>query len=255
MQDLEGAALVTGAGKRIGRALALRLAGMGFDVAVHCHRSRDEAEATATEIEALGRKACVLAADLACETEAGRLVPEAAARLGRLAVLVNSAAVFENDRLESCTRVSWDRHMEVDLRAPVVLCHHFVAQLGEQGGGAIVNLLDARLGNLTPNFLSYSIAKAGLWAATQVLARQLAPRVRVNAIGPGPVIPEPGRSEERFAALVDALPLRRGPAVEEIAEALAFIVKSPSMTGQLLILDGGQQMGWLAGPGAGAGGA
>lgn len=248
-----GAALVTGAGRRIGRALALRLAAMGHDVAVHCHRSREDAEATAAGIEALGRRACVLEADLASEAETERLVPEAAARLGPLSVLVNSAAVFQNDRLESCTRESWDRHMEVDLRAPVVLCRHFAEQL--QGGmrGAVVNLVDSRLLNLTPNYLSYSIAKAGLWAATQVLARQLAPRVRVNAIAPGPVIPEPGRSAASFAALVDALPLERGPAVEEIAGAMALILESPSMTGQMVVLDGGQAMGWLTPAAAGRG--
>jgi NAD(P)-dependent dehydrogenase (short-subunit alcohol dehydrogenase family) len=247
-ETLPRAALVTGAAKRVGRALALALAADGFDVALHCHRSRAEAEDLAREIGALGRRAAVLAADLAREDEVEPLVPAAREALGDrpLGVLVNNASHFRLDRLLTADRASWDAHLEPNLRAPVVLTRAFVRQLPDATPGAVVNVLDQRVLNLTPNYLSYSVSRAGLWAATQVLARELAPRgVRVNAIGPGPTLPAPGMPEERFRELVEALPLRRGPTPEELAEALRFILRMPAMTGQLVTVDGGQQMGWL----------
>ena len=241
-----GSALVTGAGTRIGRALALRLAAEGYDVAVHCRSAhRAEAEATVSAIEALGPRATVVFADLAQPEEVGGIVPAAAAALGPLSVLVNNAAIFELDRLETLSARSFERHIAINLRAPVFLAQAFVAQLPDGAEAAIVNMIDERVLNLTPNFLSYSIAKTGLWTATQVLARQLAPRIRVNAIGPGPAMPAPGRTEEEFRALCRKMPLERGTTPEELADALAFILRTRSMTGQLLTLDGGQQMGWL----------
>lgn len=245
MPETVRCALVTGAAKRLGRALALALAQDGFDIALHCHRSRAEAEETACEIEALGRRAALVTADLARETEAAEVVDRARAALGPIGLLVNNASVFALDHLATADRASWDRHMEVNLRAPIVLSRAFVAQLPADAEGLIVNLLDQRVGNLTPNFLSYSVSKVGLWAATQVLARELAPRVRVNAIGPGPTLPAPGMSEARFAELCRGTPLQRGPRPEEIAAALRLILACPSMTGQLVTIDGGQQMGWL----------
>lgn len=245
MPELPRRALVTGAAKRLGAAMARALAEDGFDMALHCRRSAAEAEATAQAIRALGRRAVVLRADLGREDETLGLVDRAAGELGPLGLLVNNASVFELDRLATADRASWDRHVEVNLRAPIVLSQAFVRQLPDRAEGLIVNMLDQRVLNLTPNYLSYSVSKVGLWAATQVLARELAPRVRVNAIGPGPTLAAPGMSEERFRELCRGTPLRRGSSPEEIAEALRFIVRSPSMTGQLLTLDGGQQMGWL----------
>ena len=174
---------------------------------------------------------------------------QASEMLGPLGVLVNNASTFELDRLDTVTRDSWDRHLETNLRAPVVLSQAFVRQLPAGAAGLIVNMLDQRVLNLTPNFLSYSISRMGLWGATQVLARELAPRVRVNAIGPGPTLAAPGMNPERFAELCRATPLRRATSPDEIAAALRFIIASPSMTGQLITLDSGQQLGWLT-PGA-----
>jgi NAD(P)-dependent dehydrogenase (short-subunit alcohol dehydrogenase family) len=245
MDEPAGAVLITGAAKRLGAAMALDVARAGRDVALHCHRSRAEAEALAATIRGLGRRAVVVSGDLAREAEAARLVPEAARAIGPLGVLVNNASTFELDHLATADRDSWDRHLETNLRAPIVLSQAFVRQLPPAGDGLIVNLLDQRVMNLTPNYLSYSISKAGLWAATQVLARELAPRVRVNAIGPGPALPSPGLDRHRFEELCRATPLQRGTSPEEIAAALRFIMASPSMTGQLIVLDGGQQMGWL----------
>lgn len=243
-------ALVTGAAKRVGRALAEGLAEAGFDVAVHCHRSRAEAETVASAIRGRGRRAVVLVADLAREPEAAALVPAAAEALGPLGLLVNNASAFRRDDLDTADRASWDAHLEPNLRAPVVLSRAFVRQLPPGAGGLIVNMLDQRVHNLTANFLSYSVSRLGLWAATQVMARELAPRgVRVNAIGPGPTLPAPGMDGAVFRDIVDGLPLRRGPTPEEIAATLRFIVAMPAMTGQMVTVDGGQQLGWLT-PGA-----
>lgn len=245
MDGLAGAVLITGAARRLGAAMARAVAQDGFDVAIHCHGSIADAHALAAEIETLGRRAVVVVADLQRESEVERVVDEARSALGPLAILVNNASTFELDRLATADRVSWDRHLETNLRAPIVLSQRFVAQLGPSRRGLIVNLLDQRVGNLTPNFLSYSIAKMGLWAATQVLARELAPWVRVNGIGPGPVLPAPGTARERFDELVRATPLGIATTPEQIAGALRFIIASPTMTGQLITLDSGQQLGWL----------
>ncbi len=245
MDELPKRILITGAAKRLGAVMAETMAHAGFDVAIHCHRSLDAAEALARRIQAMGRQATVVQADLAREAEVVDIVARAAEAIGPLGVLVNNASAFALDRLQTATRPSWDLHLEANLRAPIVLSQAFVLQLPETGHGLIVNMLDQRVRNLTPNFLSYSISKVGLWAATQVLARELAPRIRVNAIGPGPTLAAPGMSDAAFAALCRATPLQRSTTPAEIAAALRFIVDSPSMTGQLITLDGGQQLGWL----------
>ena len=249
MAEKPRSALVTGAGKRLGRAMAEALADDGFDVAVHCRRSLAEAEEVAAAIRGRGRRAVVLVADLSREPEVEALVPAAVAALGPLGLLVNNASTFRLDRLETADRASWDAHLETNLRAPVVLAQGFVRQLPPEAEGLIVNMLDQRVHNLTPNFLSYSVSRLGLWAATQVLALELAPRARVNAIGPGPTLAAPGMPDDGFRDLVRCLPLRRGPTPEEIAATLRYIVAMPAMTGQMITVDGGQQLGWLT-PGA-----
>ncbi|MCC2666065.1 MAG: putative short chain dehydrogenase/reductase [Geminicoccaceae bacterium] len=186
MSTSRGAALVTGAAKRIGRALALDLAAAGFDLAVHYRTSAAEAQAVAAAAVALGRRAVALPADLADEQATALLVGEAAAALGPITLLVNNAAVFDYDRPETADHERWQRQMAINLRAPLVLTQGLLAQLPAAGEANIVNLIDARVLNLTPHYTSYTISKAGLWVLTQHLARALAPRVRVNAIAPGP---------------------------------------------------------------------
>jgi NAD(P)-dependent dehydrogenase (short-subunit alcohol dehydrogenase family) len=246
---MKGAALVTGAGKRIGRAVALALAEEGYDVAIHYSRSRDDAEAVAAAIEKKGRRAVALAADLAREAETAALLPAASAALGPVTCLVNNASVFERDEALTVTRASWDAHIETNLRAPFVLMQEFARHLPETGPGAIINLLDERVWNLTPHFVSYTLSKAGLWTLTQVMALALAPRIRVNAIGPGPTLPSPRQSAEQFARQQASVPLQRGATPEEIAAATRFILGAAAMTGQMIALDGGQHLGW-AQPGA-----
>jgi NAD(P)-dependent dehydrogenase (short-subunit alcohol dehydrogenase family) len=238
------AALVTGAARRIGRALTLALADCGHAVAVHHHRSRAAAEALVADIARAGGKAVALAADLRDEAAVRDLLPRAAAALGPVGVLVNNASIFENDTAATVSRAGWDAHLAINLRAPFVLMQEFARLLPAEAGGIIVNLLDERVWNLTPYFVSYTLSKAGLWTLTQTMALALAPRIRVNGIGPGPTLPSPRQSREQFAAQCRAMPLGRGTGPEEIAAALRFILAAPAMTGQMIALDGGQHLGW-----------
>ncbi|MBR9844278.1 MAG: SDR family oxidoreductase [Rhodobacteraceae bacterium] len=247
-------ALVTGAGKRIGRALALGLAQRGYDVAVHYAGSVEAAEETASDIRALGRQAVTLCADLTQEDEMQALLPAAADALGgAVTVLVNNASIFERDHIDSVTRESWDRHMESNLRAPMVLIQAMAAQGLEAerdaGGepvaaGLVINMIDQRVRKLTPDFTSYTLAKAALWTLTQTAAQSLAPHIRVNAIGPGPTLQGPRQSPEDFAAQRAATVLGRGASPEEIVAALGYFLEAKGVTGQLLCVDGGQHLGW-----------
>jgi len=237
-------ALVTGAARRIGRAIALALADDGWAIAVHYGTSRDDAEELVKAIVARGVRAVPLEADLAKESAAAKLVERAAVALGPLGCLVNNASVFENDEALTVMRESWDRHIETNLRAPFVLSQAFARQLPAGKQGCIVNLLDQRVWNLTPHFFSYTLSKAGLWTLTQTLALALAPNIRVNGIGPGPTLPSPRQTDEQFRRQESVLPLQRGATPEEIAAAVKFILAAPAMTGQMLALDGGQHLGW-----------
>ena len=246
-------ALVTGAGKRLGRAMALYLAGRGHDVAVHYATSADEAEAVANEIRAMGRKAVTLQADLLVEAETQALIPAAMTALGPLTVLVNNASIFEYDRIDTATRQSWDRHLESNLRAPHVLTQAFARQcppaLTDDNGeplaqGVIINMIDQRILKLTPEFSSYTIAKMGLWALTRTSAQGLAPNVRVNAIGPGPTLRGARQSAAHFAKQRAACLLGRGANTADITAALGFFLDSVAVTGQILAVDGGQHLVW-----------
>ena len=239
------AVLVTGAAKRIGRSVALHLGRLGWAVAVHYHGSEEAAaEVVAAIRDDLGGKAVALQADLGREEEVATLVPRAVEALGPLGCLVNNASTFDHDSVASATRASWDHHMEANLRAPFVLIQHFAAQLPQTAEGAVINLIDQRVWNLTPHFVTYTVSKAGLWTLTQTLALALAPRIRVNAIGPGPTLPSPRQDAAQFARQCAEVPLKRGTTPEEIAETVAFILSARAMTGQMIALDGGQHLGW-----------
>ena len=246
--DYPRAALVTGAGRRIGRAIARDLARAGWAVAVHYNTSAQAAEEAVAEIEAEGGRAVALRAELTDEAQVAALVPDVAAALGPLGCLINNASAFENDTIESADRASWDRHMEPNLRAPFVLTQAFARALPEAAGGAVINLLDERVWNLTPWFLSYTLSKAGLWTLTQTLAMALAPRVRVNGIGPGPALPSPRQTPEQFARQCATMPLGRGTTPDEICAAVQFVLAAKAMTGQMIALDGGQHLGWAQPP-------
>jgi NAD(P)-dependent dehydrogenase (short-subunit alcohol dehydrogenase family) len=168
--------------------------------------------------------------------------------LGPVTLLVNNASVFEMDRIDSVTRASWDRHIETGLRAPLVLIQALARDLPAGAHGNVINMLDQRVWNLTPYFLSYTVAKAGMWALTQTLALALAPRIRVNGIGPGPTLPSPRQSEAQFREQWRRMPLGRGTTPEEICRAVDFILSAPALTGQMIALDGGQHLGWAVPP-------
>jgi len=244
------AALVTGGGKRLGRMIALTLAEAGFDVAIHCNTSRTDADATAREIEAIGRRAIVLQADLGHESDVQPLIPTATDALGPLGVLVNNASTFERDDWHDATRQSWDRHLEPNLRAPFVLMQNFAAALPRGREGVVINMIDMRVWSITPHFVSYTVSKFGLWALTQSMALALAPRIRVNGIGPGPALPNSRQTPEQFARQAESVPLRRGPVIEEVGRATLAILGMPSMTGQMIALDGGQHLQWAPSPAA-----
>lgn len=238
------AALVTGGAKRLGRAIALGLAEAGFDLAIHYAGSQAAAEETAAAIRALGRRAVALRADLGEEAETQALLPAAEAALGPLGVLVNNASTFERDEWHDATRASWDRHLEPNLRAPFVLTQAFARALPAGAEGLVLNMLDQRVWSLTPHFASYTVSKAGLWALTQSMALALAPRIRVNAIGPGPALPSPRQTQAQFDRQAASTPLRRGTSPEEVARAALAILALPAMTGQMIALDGGQHLQW-----------
>ncbi|MEQ9606264.1 MAG: SDR family oxidoreductase, partial [Kiloniellaceae bacterium] len=214
------AVLVTGAARRIGAVMARDLAAQGWAVALHYQSSRVEAEALAAEIAAAGGRAVALQADLGDEAAVTPLIDRAAAALGPLGLLVNNASIFEFDDHASCDRASWDAHLEVNLRAPFVLTQRFAAALPAEARGLVVNLLDTRVWNLAPGYLSYTLSKAGLWTLTQTLAQALAPRIRVNAIGPGPTLPSRGQSDSDFAARRAGLPLGDGASPAEMIAAV-----------------------------------
>jgi len=240
-------ALVTGGAQRLGRAIALALADARFDVALHCHTSRDAAEQTCAAIQAKGRRAVLLAADLGNEADTAALLPRATAQLGPIGVLVNNASRFERDEWHDATRASWDAHIEPNLRAPFVLMQSLARLLPATAEGVVINLLDERVWSLTPHFVSYTVSKAGLWALTQSMALALAPRIRVNGIGPGPSLPNARQTREQFLQQAESVPLRHGAAPEEIARAVIAILALPAMTGQMVALDGGQHLQWGAG--------
>ncbi|MGB8276237.1 MAG: SDR family oxidoreductase [Alphaproteobacteria bacterium] len=238
------AALVTGAAHRIGRAIAMDLARHGFAVAVHYNRSRDEALAAVAEIESSGGRAVALRADLTREDDLAGLVSAAAEALGPLGLLVNNASVFEVDEVATATRATWDTNMETNLRAPFVLAQNFARQVPDRAQGVIVNLIDQRVWNLTPYFATYTASKGGLWILTRTLALSFAPKIRVNAIGPGPVLPSKRQTREQFERQCRSMPLKRGAELSEICAAVRFILEARSMTGQMIALDGGQHLGW-----------
>lgn len=233
--------LITGAAQRIGRALALDFAQNGFDVCVHYHHSKEEAQTLAGEIHQLGRKAYLICADLSKEDEVQQIFPTLLEQVKAISVLINSASTFKYDKVESATRESWEYHLEPNLRAPFVLSQAFAKQTES---GLIINLIDQRVWNLTPHYATYTLSKFGLWGLTQTMALALAPQIRVNAIGPGPTLRNVHQSEEQFAQQCKNTPLQRGGSLEEICAAARFFACAPSVTGQMIAIDGGQHLGW-----------
>jgi NAD(P)-dependent dehydrogenase (short-subunit alcohol dehydrogenase family) len=245
-RTLPAAALVTGAAKRIGRHVCERLAREGYSVVLHCsERSRGEAEASAAKIGAAGGTAAIFACDLAEPAELGRLVTEAGRVFGPFSLLVNNAAVFEADEAASFDLEMWERHLAVNLRAPVVLSRDFARDLPAGIEGAIVNIIDQRVWRPTPQYFTYSLSKAALWTATRTMAQAFASRrIRVNAVGPGPVLPNLVHGEPGFAREVAGLPLHREVTLDDIGDAVIYLARARNVTGQMIAVDAGQHLAW-----------
>jgi NAD(P)-dependent dehydrogenase (short-subunit alcohol dehydrogenase family) len=236
--------LVTGAAKRLGRAIALDLAAHGWNVAIHYNGSEEDADSAAQAVRAFGADAAMLKCDLSKEAETATLVGRAVKELGPLTALINSASLFENDDWKTATRKTWDDHIETNLRAPLLLSQMFAKQLPDSERGNIINIIDQRVLKPTPQFLSYSLSKAGLYWLTTTLAQGMGPRVRVNAVGPGPTLRNPRQSEEDFSRQRDATILKRGADPADICQAVRYLLEAEAVTGQMLAVDGGQHLIW-----------
>jgi NAD(P)-dependent dehydrogenase (short-subunit alcohol dehydrogenase family) len=244
MNDAVGTALVTGGAKRIGRAIAEDLAAHGFAVAIHANRSLAEAEALAARIVAGGGRAAAIRADLTDMVVTGGLVAAAEAALGPVSLLVYSASIFSDDSVLDFDWENWDRHFAIHLKAPALLAQNFAKALPRGREGLIVNIIDQRVWRPTPRYFSYALSKSALWTATQTMAQALAPRIRVNAIGPGPTLKNLRQDDADFARQVDGLMLKRGPALEEFGATIRYLWQARSVTGQMIALDGGQHLAW-----------
>lgn len=235
---------MTGGAKRIGRAIVEDLAAHGFAVAIHADGSLEQAEALAARISARGGAAAALAADLTDADETAALVGRAAEALGPVDILVNNASLFENDSVLDFDITVWRRHFALHVEAPAILARAFAAALPAGREGLIVNVIDQRVWRPTPRYFSYTLSKSALWAATRTMAQALAPRIRVNAIGPGPSLRNTRQDEADFKAQIDALILRRGPELVEFGATIRYLWEARSVTGQMIALDGGQHLAW-----------
>jgi NAD(P)-dependent dehydrogenase (short-subunit alcohol dehydrogenase family) len=244
MPEAGGTALVTGGARRIGRAICEDLARNGFAVAIHCRSSRDEADSLADSLAAQGGRAAVVQADLTDMAQTAGLIEAAANQLGPIDLLVNSASVFHDDSVQNFGWESWDRHFAIHVKAPALLTQRFAAALPQERHGLVVNIIDQRVWKTTPRYFSYTLSKAALWTATRTTAQALAPRIRVNAIGPGPTLPNERQGEGDIEAQKRAVPLQRGPELSEFGATIRYLWEARSVTGQMIALDGGQHLAW-----------
>ena len=236
--------LITGAAIRIGRWIAESMASDGWSVALHCNTNNSEAKKVVKKIRDQGGVANVFTADLAKESDVESLIPKVIEVMGPVGCLINNASTFEYDSTISATRSSWDLHMEVNLRAPFVLAQNFAKSSTPNSSGVIINILDQRVWNITPHFITYTLSKSGLWTLTQSLALDLAPYIRVNAIGPGPVLPNQRQTEDDFHKQWKNTLLKKPVTHEDVVNTVRYIINTPSLTGQMLAIDSGQHLGW-----------
>jgi NAD(P)-dependent dehydrogenase (short-subunit alcohol dehydrogenase family) len=244
MTKAAAVALVTGGAKRIGKAIVEDLAAHGFAVAIHANRSGAEAEALANKIKGEGGRAAVIAADLTDMDAVGDLVGQSEAALGPITLLVNNASLFVDDSVEDFDWQAWDRHFAIHVKTPALLAQNFARALPEHEEGLIVNIVDQRVWRPTPRYFSYALSKSALWTQTEMLAQALGPRIRVNAIGPGPTLKNKRQEDRDFDRQVEGLILKRGPQLSEFGATIRYLWQARSVTGQMIALDGGQHLAW-----------
>lgn len=237
-------ALITGAARRVGAVIARRLAKEGYAVVIHANASLDDAEALAAQLRQQGAKTAVIAADLAQASDRNGLIAQAAACFGPLSLLVNSASIFQSDRVADFTDETLNAHMTVNLLAPLRLSHDFAAQALAGGNASIVNLVDHRVLKLTPQHFTYTLSKFALYGATMTMAQALAPHIRVNAVGPGPTLPNPHDGETGLSHEASGVPLGHRVDPDDIAEAVLYLARAKSVTGEMIAVDSGQHIGW-----------
>jgi NAD(P)-dependent dehydrogenase (short-subunit alcohol dehydrogenase family) len=237
-------ALITGGARRIGAAIVDDLAANGFAIAIHANRSRDEALQKVAEIIANGGKAAAAFGDLTDFASIDAIIDQAEAALGPVQILVNSASVFQKDTAQAPNVEQFDAHFAMHVKAPALLAARMVERLPAGFEGLIVNVIDQRVWRLTPHFFSYTLSKAAMWTATQTMAMAFAPHVRINAIGPGPTLPNERQNMADFQAQVDAVPLRHAPALTEFGATVRYLWAAKSVTGQMIALDSGQHLAW-----------
>jgi NAD(P)-dependent dehydrogenase (short-subunit alcohol dehydrogenase family) len=237
-------ALVTGGGRRLGKAIVEDLAAHGFAIAIHCNNSREDADALAADLRCSGARAEVVQADLTDMDRTNAVIAEATQRLGPVGLLVNNASIFQEDSVENFDPELAERHFAIHVNAPVLLARRFAEALPADEEGLIVNLIDQRVWRLTPRYFSYTLSKSALWTATMTMAQALAPRIRVNAIGPGPTLANTRQAPHDFQAQVDGLLLKRGPELPAFGATIRYLWETPSITGQMIALDGGQHLAW-----------
>lgn len=241
MNTSQSIALVTGGAKRVGRAIVEDLAAHGFCVGIHANTSLQEAQALA---DTLGDCAFAVQCDLNDTAAAATMIDNIVRERGPINLLVNNASTFEKDELGSLDSALWDTHFAVHLKTPAFMVQQVAKHHRAGTPCLIVNIIDQRVWRLTPNFFSYTASKAALWAATQTMAQALAPSIRVNAIGPGPTLKNTRQADEDFQQQIDALPLQRGPDLAEFGATIRYLWNAPSVTGQMIALDGGQHLAW-----------
>ncbi|MDF1607205.1 SDR family oxidoreductase [Hoeflea sp. YIM 152468] len=244
MTSSKGTVLVTGAGRRVGKAIALDLAAHGYTIAIHANNSVEQAEAVAGSIRETGGVAEVFLADLSDGKAVKALHADISKRLGPPDIIINNASMFEHDDVRSMDEALFDKHFAIHLKAPALLAQSMAASLPEDRDGLIVNIIDQRVWKLTPRYFSYTLSKSALWTATQTMAQALAPRIRVNAIGPGPTLANERQKETDFARQAAKVLLEHGPELSEFGATIRYLHQARSVTGQMIALDGGQHLAW-----------
>lgn len=237
-----GIALVTGAGRRIGKAISSGLARAGWDIAIHYHHSQAEAEKVADNIRQLGRRAITLQADLSDETQVSQLIPKCIEQLGVPLCLVNNASLFQYDLATTFNYTALDTHMHINTSAPILLTRELYQRLPEDRQGIVINLLDQKLDNLNPDFFSYTVSKAALQTATIMMAQALAPKLRIVGIAPGITLASATQSQEAFLKAHKMAPLGYSSSPEDIAQAVCYLTVAKAVTGTILFVDGGQHL-------------